>query len=359
MTAFRKIEPSRLLRIVGQFSSPSVLVLGDVILDSYIWGQVERICPEAPVPVVEVTRDSSMLGGAGNVVRNLRTLGAHVFLCGVVGEDEASTHIKKQLKDIDASVEGLIVEPHRPTSKKTRIVAGHQQVVRFDTETKAVILPQTTQKILHYVRKKWNQLDAVIISDYGKGLVHPLLLDELRCLHQKNPKLIAIDPKEKNMEYYKGFSLITPNKKEAAFAAQKTIETLEDLQEVGRKIIHRLQCENLVVTLGAEGMALFKKEGEFLKVPTFAKEVFDVSGAGDTVVSVLTLALCCGASLGEAVVLANTAAGVVVGKLGTATVTSSELKKYIQIEKKRITLKNFKENFMTNFTFHHEHSQRT
>ncbi|MBI3017066.1 MAG: D-glycero-beta-D-manno-heptose-7-phosphate kinase [Deltaproteobacteria bacterium] len=341
MATLKKIEPSRLLSIVELFSKPSVLVLGDVILDSYIWGQVERICPEAPVPVVEVTRDSSMLGGAGNVVRNLKTLGARVLLCGVIGEDAAALEIKKQLKDIDVSSEGLIVESHRLTSKKTRIVAGHQQVVRFDTETKTAIVPQTTQNILRYLKEHWSQLNAVIVSDYGKGVIHPALLDGLRSLHQKNPKLISIDPKERNMEFYQGFSLITPNKKEATVAAQKSIETLDDLKEAGRKIIHRLQCENLVVTLGAEGMALFKKEGEFLKVPTFAKEVFDVSGAGDTVVSVLTLALSSQASLNEAVVLANYAAGVVVGKLGTATVTASELKKYIQVEKKRIAPKNF------------------
>ncbi|MBI3018424.1 MAG: D-glycero-beta-D-manno-heptose-7-phosphate kinase [Deltaproteobacteria bacterium] len=341
MDTLKKIEPSHLLKCVERFSKSSVLVLGDVILDSYIWGQVERICPEAPVPVVEVTRDSSMLGGAGNVVRNLRTLGARVLLCGAMGEDSAALEIKKRLKEIDVSVEGLIVDPHRLTSKKTRVVAGHQQVVRFDTETKTAIAPQTTQEILRYLKEYWSQLDAVIVSDYGKGVIHPALLDGLRRLHQQNPKLISVDPKERNMEFYKGFSLITPNKKEAAFAAQKTIETLEDLKEAGRKIIHRLQCENLVVTLGAEGMALFKKEGEFLKVPTFAKEVFDVSGAGDTVVSVLTLALSSGASLNEAVVLANYAAGVVVGKLGTATVTASELKKYIQVEKKRIAPKNF------------------
>lgn len=341
MATLKKIEPSHLLQSVERFSAPTILVLGDVILDHYIWGQVERICPEAPVPVVEVTRDSSMLGGAGNVVRNLRTLGAHVLLCGVMGEDEAALEIKKKLKECDVSGEGLIVESSRQTSKKTRIVAGHQQVVRFDMETKAAISSQTTRDILHYVKQHWSSLDAVIVSDYGKGVIHPLLLDELRCFHQKNPKLISVDPKERNMEFYRGFSLITPNKKEAAFAAQKSIETLEDLKEAGRKIIHHLQCENLVVTLGAEGMALFKKEGEFLKVPTFAKEVFDVSGAGDTVVSVLTLALSSGASLNEAVVLANYAAGVVVGKVGTATISALELKKYIQIEKKRISPKNF------------------
>ncbi len=341
MVIVKKNEPEHLLRCVDRLSRPSVLVLGDVILDNYIWGQVERICPEAPVPVVEVTRDSSMLGGAGNVVRNLRTLGARVLLCGVMGEDASALEIKKHLGDIDVSSEGLIVEPHRATSKKTRIVAGHQQVVRFDRESKAAIPPKTTQEILCYVKEQWHHLDAVIISDYGKGVIHPFLLEEVRKLHQKNPKLVAVDPKERNMEFYRGFSLITPNKKEASFAAQKSIETFEDLKEAGRKIIHRLQCENLVVTLGAEGMALFKKEGAFLRVPTFAKEVFDVSGAGDTVVSVLTLALSSGASLNEAVVLANTAAGIVVGKLGTATVTASEIKKYIQVEKKRILPQNF------------------
>ena len=326
-----------MFKTIEQFPNASLLVLGDVILDCYLWGQVERICPEAPVPVVEVTRESMMLGGAANLVTYLKSLGAQVSLCGVVGKDEAAQEISKKLKEMGVDSHGLICESHRPTSKKTRIVAGHQQVVRFDHETKACVASETTQKISAFLEKNWKKFDAIIISDYGKGMITPLLLEKITKLHEKNSKLISVDPKERNMEYYKGVSLITPNKKEASFAAQKDIETEEDLKETGRKIIHRLQCENLVITLGADGMALFKKSGEFLKIPTFAKEVFDVSGAGDTVVSVLTLALSCGASLEEAAVLANFAAGIVVGKIGTASVTPEELKKYIQVEKKRIS----------------------
>lgn len=335
-----KIHASRLLNTIDDFPKNSVLVLGDIILDTYIWGNVERICPEAPVPVVEVTRESNMLGGSANVVNNLKVLGAEVSICGVVGPDPRYEALQTLLKEKKVAIDGLIEEKGRPTSQKTRIVAGHQQVVRFDYETKRPISEQSVKRISLFLDKKWDEFDAVIISDYAKGVIGPALLDKVRELHQKSPKLISVDPKEPNMENYKFFSLVTPNKKEAAYASGKAIETEEDLKEAGRKMINRLQCENLVITLGSDGMALFKQSGEFLKIPTFAKEVFDVSGAGDTVVSVLTLALCAGATLHEAVVMANFAAGVVVGKLGTAAVTPDELKKYIQIEKSRVSSRN-------------------
>ncbi|OGQ17986.1 MAG: hypothetical protein A3B70_07050 [Deltaproteobacteria bacterium RIFCSPHIGHO2_02_FULL_40_11] len=331
------IRPSKLRKIIDQFSDPTILVIGDVILDSYVWGKVERICPEAPVPVVEVQKETYMLGGAANVVRNLRTLGADVYLSGVVGSDYPSKIIYEELESIHVNAEGLVSDNNRPTTKKTRVVAGHQQVVRFDHETKAVISEETFQKHLAFIQKNWECFDAIIVSDYGKGLVTEALLKELRKLQAKNKKWISVDPKERNMPYYKGVSLVTPNQKEAAFAAGKQIETEQDLKEVGRKIMHQLGCENLVVTLGSQGMALFQKGGEFLKVPTFAKEVFDVSGAGDTVIATLTLAVSCGATLSEAVALANYAAGVVVGKLGTAAVSAMELKKYIETEKNRVS----------------------
>lgn len=341
MSSLRKVESPNLLKIIEKFYEPSILVLGDVILDQYIWGRVDRICPEAPVPVVEVERESMMLGGAANVVNNLSSLGAKVSLCGVVGADPSAQEIKKRLQELDASAEGLIVEPGRPTSTKTRIVAGHQQVVRFDHETKAVILPATTRKIYEFLETNWESFQAIIISDYAKGVIDEGLLQKILKLNRQKPKLICVDPKEKNMGLYKGVSLITPNKKEAAFAAGQVIESEEDLIKAGQKIIQKLQCENLVITLGSEGMALFKRSGEFIKIPTFAREVFDVSGAGDTVVSVLTLALACGAALSEAVALANFAAGVVVGKIGTASVTPEELKKYIRVEKNRVSTEKF------------------
>lgn len=333
-----KINSPRLLKIIDEFDATSVLVIGDIILDSYIWGTVDRICPEAPVPVVEVSRTSSMLGGSANVVSNLKTLGAEVSLCGVIGKDFQGKEIQQKLAEMKIYDEGVIVDSERPTSQKTRVVAVNQQIVRFDHEIKNAISESTTGRIFSFLEKEWETFDAVIVSDYAKGVVTPLLLQKIRELNQKCPKFISVDPKERNMDHYKEVSLITPNKKEASIVFGKKIETEEDLKEVGRKILHHLQCENVVITLGAEGMVLFQKNGSFLKVPTFAKEVFDVSGAGDTVVSVLTLAMCNGAELSQAVMLANFAAGVVVGKLGTASVTQEELKKYIQVEKKRLTI---------------------
>ena len=331
-----KISARGLERLVKGFSDLSILVLGDVILDAYIWGEVDRICPEAPVPVVDVRLESKMLGGAGNVVSNIKTLGGDVSLCGVIGNDPDGQIIGDLLKKKNVNQAGVFVDNERPTTKKTRIVAGHQQVVRFDHESRERISDHLTQKIYHYLEKAWDSFDAVILSDYGKGFIHQGLLEKVQTLNEKSSKIVSVDPKERNMHTYKKVSLITPNKKEASIAAGKEIRSESDLKEAGRKIIHSLQCENLVITLGAEGMALFKRNGDFLKIPTFAKEVFDVSGAGDTVVSTITLALAAGASLPEAAVLANYAAGVVVGKLGTAHVSDQELIEYIREEKKRV-----------------------
>ena len=331
-----KIRSDRLVRIVENFSESSILVLGDIILDHYIWGAVNRICPEAPVPVVEVSHDSYMLGGAANVVTNVKVLGGKVALCGLVGKDSEGGEIQKMLRLQQISVDGVCADAGRPTTRKTRVVAGHQQVVRFDRESKTVLSPKVFKRMEQYLRSTWNYFDAVIISDYAKGMISQELMEVIRQLQQRSPKLVCVDPKEKNIERFKGTTLITPNKKEASVISGKEISTESDLQVAGQEILHRLNCENLVITLGAEGMALFQREGEYLKIPTFAKEVFDVSGAGDTVISTLTLALSGKATLEEAAILANYAAGVVVGKIGTATVTAEELKDYVRIEKKRV-----------------------
>lgn len=331
------VDTGNLLKIVNRFSKPSILVLGDMILDRYLWGEVERICPEAPVPVVEIKRTSRMLGGAGNVISNLRAFGATVSVLSCVGADMGAEEVRRLLAEVEISGdEGLIEDPERETTEKTRVVARHQQVVRFDRETRKIISEKTAKKIFQYLEKRWADFDAVVISDYGKGMIFPSLFRQIKKLNTLHPKLITVDPKERNISLYKGVSLITPNKKEAAFAAGREIETDEDLREAGKKIIRSLQCENLVITLGAGGMAFFKREGDFLKIPTFAREVFDVSGAGDTVISTITLALCSGATLSEAIILANYAAGIVVGKVGTASVTPQELKNYIGIEKRHL-----------------------
>ncbi len=336
-----KIETRDLLKVVDRFSKPSILVLGDMILDRYLWGDVERICPEAPVPVVDVKRTSLMLGGAGNVAANLRTFGARVSVLTCIGKDVGGREVKRLLGDLGVEGSGLIEDSDRETTEKTRVVARHQQVVRFDRGTRNIIPEVTTGKIFQYLEKQWDDFDAIVISDYGKGMISPSLFKQIKKLNERQPKLVTVDPKERNIGLYKKVSLITPNKKEAAYAAGKEIETEGDLKEVGKKIIRELQCENLVITLGGDGMAFFRRDGEFLKIPTFAREVFDVSGAGDTVISTITLALCCGATLPQAIILANYAAGVVVGKVGTASVTPGELRTYIGVEKR------------------HEHSQKT
>jgi len=207
-----KVKPRTLLKIVEEFSEMSILVIGDIILDSYIWGDVDRICPEAPVPVVNVKRESSMLGGSANVAVNLKTLGCEVALSGVVGRDGHQEEIFKHLKQKGILAEGVITDIKRPTTRKTRVVAGHQQVVRFDYETRVEMTDITNKKMFQYIKKNWDTFDAVIVSDYGKGVISRALLEMLHALHDKSPKILSIDPKERNMAYYKNVSLITPNK---------------------------------------------------------------------------------------------------------------------------------------------------
>src|SRR3989344_7619790 len=206
-----KVNSKHLEKLVKGFSEISILVLGDIILDAYIWGEVDRICPEAPVPVVDVRRESQMLGGAGNVVSNVKTLGGEVTLCGIVGDDSDGEVIQSLLKKQKVNCEGVFGDGSRPTTKKTRIVAGHQQVVRFDHESREKISQNVTQKTYDYLEKSWDQFDAIILSDYGKGFIHEGVLKKIQALNEKSPKIVSVDPKERNMPTYKQVSLITPN----------------------------------------------------------------------------------------------------------------------------------------------------
>ncbi|OIO39299.1 MAG: hypothetical protein AUJ75_01465 [Candidatus Omnitrophica bacterium CG1_02_49_10] len=318
-------------RAISKFGNAKILVIGDIILDQFIWGSVDRISPEAPVPVVKVTSESFMPGGATNVANNIHALGGKAYICGIVGNDNWGNILKEELAKRSIDIEGLVLDGGRPTTLKTRVIAHHQQVVRIDREKEAHIDDNFLESIITFVREKISEVDAILIEDYGKGVVTPALLQAIIPLAKEHGKIVTIDPKEEHLSYYKGVTVITPNHHEAANAVGLGRFNLErDLEKVGHELLNRLESEAVLVTLGEHGMCLFEKSKKPFRIPTVAREVFDVSGAGDTVISALTLALVSGANMRDAAVISNCAAGIVVGKVGVAVVTQDELRKGIE-----------------------------
>jgi len=317
-------------RLIDQFSNVKILVIGDWILDEFVWGTVERISPEAPVPVVNVVRESFVPGGALNVANNIRTLRGLVYPCGLVGRDLMGRMLVKTMRKEGIDTTGAIYDQTRPTTLKTRVIAHSQQVVRFDRENNQELGGELLKKVSAYIDKVISKVDAVIIEDYGKGMITPGLLTYVLKKAKAFKKPVLVDPKEKNFNYYEGVTVITPNRKEALSACGLLKDgPIPDIHEVGKMLIKRFACQAVLITLGEEGMMLFEKSGATTKIPTAAREVFDVSGAGDTVIAVFTMALAAGANMKEAALISNKAAGIVVGKLGTATVTPQELKQSI------------------------------
>jgi len=324
-----KSEAKRLIAFIDKFPKTRTLVVGDVMLDHYIWGQVSRISPEAPVPVVNVTRENLLLGGSTNVVNNIHALGAGVSVCGVIGNDDAGRQLVHMLREQGIRTDGLIVEHNRPTTIKTRIIAHSQQVVRFDREAKSSIEKETHQQIYAYVKQQvLDGLDAIVLSDYCKGVVTQGLVRDIVALAKKHKVIVSVDPKISHFGIYSGVTILTPNTKEASLGSKIDIEDEKSLIRAGKQLLGRLKCTAVLITRGEHGMSLFER-GKITHIPTNAREVFDVTGAGDTVISVLTLAMAAGASLGDAARLSNFAAGIVVGIIGTATVKPEELKQKI------------------------------
>lgn len=328
------LEKLDLDQVLKRFAKARVLVIGDLILDHFIWGKAERISPEAPVPVVEVERESRLMGGAANVAHNIRTLGGRVEVCGLLGEDEAGRELLSMLRDVGISVSGVIVDGKRPTTVKTRVIASGQQVVRFDREKRDGIPKEEQDRLRSLIRELWEEMDCVLISDYGKGMITRGIMEEVVKLKGEKPKTVVVDPKIGHFPLYKGVTIMTPNTKEAEAAAGMVIRTLDDLKVAGRKILKRFALDALLITRGEEGMALFLPRKQMVPIPTVAKEVYDVTGAGDTVAAVLSLGLASGLDFLQAAALANCAAGVVVGKLGTAVVTPDELREAVQRHRK-------------------------
>jgi D-beta-D-heptose 7-phosphate kinase/D-beta-D-heptose 1-phosphate adenosyltransferase len=321
-----KYSLKSLYDIIANFKNKRILVIGDIILDKFIWGTVSRISPEAPVPVLWAKSESFMPGGASNVANNISSLNAKVFLCGVIGNDAAGASLLSELRKKNINTEGVFVDKNRPTIEKTRIIAHHQQVVRIDREDPKPINSKIIKGILGYAEKIIKEIDAVIIEDYGKGVIGPLLLKGLIPFCKRSKKIVTVDPKQENFLYYKSVTAITPNRKEAEEASGVKIEDIGSLKSAGQKLVKDLDCEAVLVTLGEDGIALFQKDKEWMHIPTVAQEVYDVSGAGDTAIAVFTLAKSSGASMIEAAHISNVAAGIVVGKVGIAVCSLEELR---------------------------------
>ncbi len=323
-------KPETLIGAVRKFPRKRILVIGDVMLDRFIWGSVSRISPEAPVPVVEIRTETTCLGGAANVAANIKSLGATPVPLGVTGRDAEGRNLRGILKTMGAPVSGLVEDPGRATTVKTRIIAHHQQVCRTDREDRSPLSPAVQHRVAQQFRHHLARVDAVVISDYAKGLITLQLLREFLPAAKAAGKIVCVDPKLKNLAAYQPATVITPNTLEAERAAGMAISNRRDLQRAGRKILKETRIQHLLITRGEEGMALFEGIDQVTYIPTVAREVFDVTGAGDTVISTLALGLVAGLSIFEAAMLSNIAAGIVVGKLGTASVTPEELISRIQ-----------------------------
>ncbi len=326
-----------LLPIVNKFKDSDILVVGDLILDHYIWGNVDRISPEAPVVVVETTKEDTRLGGAGNVVNNLVTLESKVSVCGVVGDDENGKNLVAQLESLGVNVEHVLVDKQRPTTVKTRVIAHGQQVVRVDREDKSPLSGVLQKGINEAVKKSFNTTNGIIVSDYAKGAISEEMFSEIDIAYEagkvgfgKIP--VLVDPKMPNFSLYRHATVVKPNKKEAEEATGKLIRSRADAVRAGFELIDWWNSDIVLITLGEMGMVLVSKlDGveHTAEIETVAQEVYDVSGAGDTVSAVFTLALASGATLEEAANLSNYAAGLVVAEIGTAAVSADELRQII------------------------------
>lgn len=320
----RGLDLGRLRSLLDEFSRVRLLVVGDVVLDEYVWGEVERVSPEAPVPVVHVRDETVVLGGAANVARNVIALGGSAAVCSVLGDDAGGRRVVDLLKDLGVDPGGLILAPGRPTTRKTRIIARSQQVVRIDRETLDPVPAALGRRLLDAVGRVLPSVDGVILEDYGKGVLARRLAGGIMRRARAARVPVAVDPKQTLLPY-RGAALFKPNLREVEALSGMPVQTAEDLTRAVGRLRRKLGSGAVVVTRGARGVTLFEGDDRGLDVPTVAREVFDVQGAGDTTIAGLVLALRAGASLLEAAAIANAAAGVVVGKVGTATASVDEV----------------------------------
>jgi rfaE bifunctional protein kinase chain/domain len=319
----------RLNELLDSFKRKTIAVVGDVMLDRYFWGSVNRISPEAPVPVVDVESESVRLGGAANVAHNVHSLGGETLLVGVVGNDSSGELLLKTMKENGFSTDGIIHDAHRPTTVKTRIIAHHQHVVRIDRELRTDIGDAIVQKIVNFVRDNITRIDALILEDYNKGVVTPTLIQHLITIARQHKKIITADPKFNNFFEYKNVTVFKPNKVEVEKILNRKVDTDESVTTAASELLKRLQAESVLITRGEHGMTLVELNGDITHIPARARKVADVSGAGDTVISTLTIAMAGGASAKEACTLANFAGGVVCGEVGVVPIEREALRQAV------------------------------
>lgn len=326
------MDKKHIIEILNNFPEKTIFVVGDIIMDQYIWGRVTRISPEAPVPVVDMEEESFLLGGAANVLNNIISLGSKALICGVVGHDDTGRKVIHELRVRGIDTGGIIVESNRPTTIKTRIIAHSQQVVRYDREKRDEINHNSREIIKEYLKNRLSEIDALIISDYCKGVITKELISEIVALVNSKGLPIVADPKVGHFDLYEGITLITPNTLEASDGSGVYIYDNKSLEMAGKALIEKLGCKATLITRGEEGMTLIEDNRDITYIPAVAKKVFDVTGAGDTVIGVMALAIAAGATLKEAAIIANHAAGIVVGKVGTAVIGMEELRISLQID---------------------------
>lgn len=319
----------RLLKVLEQFRNKKILVVGDIMLDKYIWGDVSRISPEAPVQVVHVQRETYSPGGASNVAANISALDGSAVMVGIVGNDESRNIILNELKKIGVNTDGILADNDKPTTQKVRIIGRSQQLLRVDYEKKEHVHQNIERSMIAFLENHIKNADAVVISDYAKGVITPELCSKLIDLSREHSKAVIVDPKPKHMNLYSNVTLITPNNNEASEMADMDDGSDEATLEIGNKLLKYLNS-NVLITRGEKGMSLFEKNSKITHIPAKAREVYSLIGAGDTVVATLALALASDANLEEAAVLANIAAGIKVGKIGTASVSIEEIKREIE-----------------------------
>lgn len=323
------MNSNRINELLKNVTAKRIAVVGDVMIDRYIWGNVHRISPEAPVPVVEVESESSRLGGAANVANNITSLGARSLLIGVVGNDVSGKEFCSILEQQKTPSEGIVIDPSRPTTVKTRVIAHQQHVVRIDSEEKKDVDASIQTKIMQVLENNIASIDGIIIEDYNKGVVTKELIRTIIELANKHSKIITIDPKFNHFFDYRNVTVFKPNKKETEEALGRKLKSEEDVIAAGKSLLEKLHAENVLLTRSEKGMSLFERNGAVTHIPTFARTVADVSGAGDTVIATLTTMLASGAAIGEAALLANIAGGIVCGEVGIIPIEPDVLRRTV------------------------------
>lgn len=329
-----KINKERLVKLKKGFSGQKIAVIGDMMLDCYYWGDVKRVSPEAPVPVVEVENEFYRFGGAANVALNIKKLGGTPIPLGVIGYDNEGSIFSSLIAEENITATGLVIDENRPTTSKARVIAHNQHVVRIDKEKKNPVDPEISKKLMDYFIGIVDELDGIILQDYNKGVLTSSFIKKIIRLARAKNKLITVDPKFNNFFEYKNVTVFKPNRKEASDVLGYRIKSDEDISLAGQKLLNKLHAKYVLLTLGEEGIAVFEKEKEERRMPTKARKVADVSGAGDTVISTLTMALAAGADILEASYLANYAAGIVCGEVGIVPIKLDELFSIVMKENK-------------------------